>query len=116
MNEKKAKALLRAIRADGFPKVEMGKQESFNPITESGNQSLACRAFVDRPKEKAMNITLTRRQANKMPARIQSLNAGPLRIVAEYIQNMPRPTAIRAVIAADLAIVALVVAGAAGWL
>lgn len=33
MNEKKAKALRRAIRADGFPKVEMGKQESFNPIT-----------------------------------------------------------------------------------
>ena len=32
-NEKKAKALRRAIRADGFPKVEMGKQESFNPIT-----------------------------------------------------------------------------------
>lgn len=63
-----------------------------------------------------MNITLTRRQANKMPARIQSLNAGPLRIVAEYIQNMPRPAAVRAVIAADLAIVAVVVAGAAGWL
>jgi len=33
MNEKKAKALRRAIRADGFPKVEMGNQESFNPIT-----------------------------------------------------------------------------------
>lgn len=57
-----------------------------------------------------MNVTLSRRQATRMPARIRGINRH------NWIERIPARALRRAVVTVNFGILALVVAGIAGWL
>lgn len=57
-----------------------------------------------------MHVSLARRTADKMPQRIESLNR------LNWIDRIPAYKLRRAVLAANLGILVIVVAGVVGWL
>ena len=57
-----------------------------------------------------MHVSLTRRTADKMPQRIESLNR------LNWIDRIPAYKLRRAVLAANMGVLFVVAAGVAGWL